>query len=100
MGDWDEGIDVLKELIKQRPKSPKGYVELADFYGFEAERLFNRPPDLKEAETYLRMALERAEDCEGFDVELRLADILEMGRSVGGRSEGRSGNEILSAREV
>lgn len=83
LGDPDKGIAMLKELIGQRPSSARPYVELADVYGFDAERLFNRCADLKEAIAYLELAKRCAEDCADYDVAPRLADLRAMAASRG-----------------
>jgi tetratricopeptide (TPR) repeat protein len=78
LGDSDKAIAMLKELIKQYPTNAGPYVELSDFYGFEAVRLFNRGGDLKEAIAYLEQAEMHARDCDDYDVARRLRDLRAM----------------------
>jgi tetratricopeptide (TPR) repeat protein len=75
LGDSDKAVAMLKELITQYPSNAGPYVELSDFYGFEAERLFNRCTDLKEAIAYLEQAEMHARDCDDYDVARRLTDL-------------------------
>ena len=82
LGRTDDAIAILKTMVKNRPESAEGYVELADHYCFDAEE-FNRRPDFNKARKCLQSALKRAEDCPDHDVALRLEDLDAMEASMG-----------------
>ena len=76
LGKSDEAFSHIQEFIKQHPATAQGYAIFAGVLSVDSHR-FNLRPDLQRAEQLLVKALENATDCEGWDIEMRLADLKE-----------------------
>ena len=75
-----EALALAEALIADAPNRAQGYVLLAEMRGEDAAK-FNMRPDVSGAIACLKNALERAEDCEDYDVALRLSDLETWRRS-------------------
>ncbi|MBW6509399.1 MAG: hypothetical protein K0A94_07615, partial [Desulfuromonadales bacterium] len=76
LGKSDEAFSHIQEFIKQHPDTAQGYAILSSALSFDSQR-FNLRPDFQRAQQLLVQALENATDCEGWDIEMRLADLTE-----------------------
>jgi hypothetical protein len=66
-------------MIEQHPSSAQGYVVLAALLSMDAQR-FNLRPDFDRAQQLLLQARENATDCEDWDVDVRLEDLIDAVR--------------------
>jgi len=82
LGESDKAVAILETMVRQFPESARGYVELADHFCFDVGR-FNRRLNVCKARQYLQAALQQAEDCSDYDVELRLEDLDKMEAAMG-----------------
>ncbi len=73
LGQREEAVSLLEEMIRARPDFSKPYFILSDMYSFESLK-FNMRLDVPKAIRYLRMAQEQAKECL---VEERLESELE-----------------------
>jgi len=78
-GQIQEAAKIYEEMSRSRPDSARGYVLLADLYGWES-RFVQIRPDWQRAEQYLRQALLFAKDCRDWDVESRLNEVLKKAK--------------------
>lgn len=76
LGKSEEAFSEIQEFIKQHPATAQGYAIFAGVLSVDSQR-FNLRHDLKRAQQLLEKALENATDCEGWDIEMRLADLKE-----------------------
>ncbi len=76
IGKSDEAFLHIEEFIKQHPDTAQGYAVLSSVLSFDSQR-FNLRADFQRAQQLLIQALENAHDCEGWDIEMRLADLTE-----------------------
>lgn len=73
-GRGREALRAMEDMIEVSPDMAQGYVALADILTFDAEQM-NIEPDPQQAIRLLRAALEHADDCEDYDVQVRLEDL-------------------------
>jgi hypothetical protein len=83
-GDADAGIAIFETMISEHPEEARGYVMLSDLFGFFSGNS-GLPSDYERAEQLLTRALISAKDCDGWDVEARLADLRELMQRPGSR---------------
>ncbi|MBT3294652.1 MAG: DUF1186 domain-containing protein [Verrucomicrobia bacterium] len=81
LGQQDQAIALLEEMIRDQPDHAQGYVELSDMHGFHAA-ILNVRPDIPRAIRYLQQAQQHAEDCADYDVVPRLTDLNVMNASM------------------
>ena len=74
LGSPEEAFSCLKQIIELQPDSARGYVVLAEILSEDALR-FNLRPDIDRARELLLQAREKANDCEDWDVDVRLEDL-------------------------
>lgn len=74
LGESAPAFSLLEQMIECQPNTAQGYVVMADLLSIDAQR-FNLRPDFDRAQQLLLLALEKAADCEAWDVEVRLEDL-------------------------
>ncbi len=74
LGKSKQAFSLLEKMITEQPGSAQGYVVLAALLSVDAQR-FQLPPDHVRARQLLRQAQEHADDCDAWDVALRLQDL-------------------------
>ncbi len=77
LGDPVPALSLLDQMIEHQPHTAQGYVIMAELLSLDAQR-FNLHSDFDRARQLLRQALEKATDCEAWDVAVRLEDLTEM----------------------
>lgn len=77
LGQQQQAVDALEEMVEKYPNHAQGYVALAEMYGYDADML-NMRPDPCRAIQYLQNALENAVDCRDYDVDYRIKDLALM----------------------
>jgi uncharacterized protein YchJ len=80
LGKPEQAFALLEQLIEQQPNIAQGYVVLAAVLSMDAQR-FNLRPDFDRARQLLLQARKNATDCEDWDVEVRLEDLIDAVRS-------------------
>ncbi|PNU19855.1 hypothetical protein C2E25_10510 [Geothermobacter hydrogeniphilus] len=76
LGDRTPAFSLLERMIEEQPNTAQGYVVMADLFSVDAQR-FNLRVDFARARQLLLQALDKATDCEGWDVEARLEYLTE-----------------------
>jgi hypothetical protein len=79
LGKSEQAFLLLEQMIEQHPSSAQGYVVLAALLSMDAQR-FNLRPDFDRAQQLLLQARENATDCEDWDVDVRLEDLIDAVR--------------------
>lgn len=74
LGRSEDAFSQLQQVVEQNPASAQGYVVWADLLSCGSPN-FNLRADYHRAQQLLKEALEKAANCEGWDVEMRLAEL-------------------------
>lgn len=80
LGKHKEARSLAEEMIAEAPGKTQGYALLAEMCGDDAA-IYNIKQDVPGAIRHLQNALDRADDCEDFDIEKWLADLVELKKS-------------------
>jgi len=79
LGRKAEAFSLLEKLIEENPGSAQGYAVKAELLTFSA-RQYNLRPDFTTARRLLLQALEKAADCDDWDIEKRLENLPDLGK--------------------